>query len=875
MFGRLTGSLAITITASLVLALFCACQDPLHRDSGPGVSWSLAQQRFQDLARIRYELSFAIPDANSGTIDGTLRLSFTDAGSADPLVLDFAQPRANVRTATVNGARAKIRVADEHIFISRANLRKGNNVVEISFATGESPLNRNSEYLYTLFVPDRARHAFPVFDQPNLKARYRLTLEIPASWTAVSNARLERRTEAGGRATLTFDETPPIPSYLFSFVAGQFQVESASRGKYRMRMFHRETDREKVVRNRDEIFDLHAEALSWLEQYTGIPYPFGKFDFVLIPSFQFNGMEHPGAILYRDTSVLLEETATQNQRLARASVIGHEAAHMWFGNLVTMNWFNDVWMKEVFANFMAAKIVHPSFPHVDHQLRFLLAHYPPAYRVDRTDGANPIRQDLSNLREAGTLYGEIIYQKAPIVMRQLEQLIGAEPMRTGLREYLATFKYGNADWMDLIDILDKRTEEDLKAWSRVWVDEPGRPTIKTSLESQDGKIRRLHITQQDPRRRGRVWNQSLEIVLGYEDRPERRFPIQLRSLDLPIEGAIGLDAPDYVVANGRGLGYGYFELDPETRTYFCENLPGESSLVTRAVAWISLWEEMLAGVIPPVEFFDLSLRYISSESNELIIDLALRYLRETYWRFLSEEDRSLVSERVERVLWQRSFEGNQRSLKSEFFSAFRKIALSEQALARLRRIWKKEERVPGLPLSERDFTDIALELAIRGGEGAGEILPRELAQIRNPDRRERLKFLMPALSSRASDRDQFFESLRDRSRRAHEPWVVDALRSLHHPLRARHAEAYIQPSLIMLSEIQRTGDIFFPKQWLDATLSGHSSERAAEIVRLFLAQGRGSSKRLSERLNEKLMQSADPLFRASRIKEGNFREKAE
>ena len=145
-------------------------------------------------------------------------------------------------------------------------------------------------------------------------------------------------------------------------------------------MFHRETDAAKVARNKDAIFDLHARAIEYMERYTGIPYAFGKFDFVLIPAFQFGGMEHAGKILYNAPGLLLDESATQNQYLGRASVIAHETAHMWFGDLVTMQWFNDVWMKEVFANFMAAKIVNPSFPEVNHELRFLLSHYPARLR---------------------------------------------------------------------------------------------------------------------------------------------------------------------------------------------------------------------------------------------------------------------------------------------------------------------------------------------------------------------------------------------------------------------------------------------------------------------------------------------------------------
>src|SRR5437762_13069358 len=172
-------------------------------------------------------------------------------------------------------------------------------------------------------------------------------------------------------------------------------------------MFHRETDAAKIARNRDAIFDLHAAALRWLEAYTAIPYPFGKFDFLLVPAFQFGGMEHPGAIFYNASGLLLDESATQDQMLGRASVIAHETAHMWFGDLVTMRWFDDVWMKEVFANVMAAKIVNPSFPGVNHDLRFFFQHYPGAYDVDRTEGSNPIRQPLANLNDAASLYGAI------------------------------------------------------------------------------------------------------------------------------------------------------------------------------------------------------------------------------------------------------------------------------------------------------------------------------------------------------------------------------------------------------------------------------------------------------------------------------------
>ena len=384
-------------------------------------------------------------------------------------------------------------------------LEEGGNSITLAFEAGDAALNRSDDFLYTLFVPDRAHFSLPLIDQPNLKGSVAWTISAPSDWQVVTNSSelsaLAVKSELAqeNQTTRAFARTEPLPSYLFAFAAGKFQRETKTINDREMTMYHRETDRDKVDANIDEIFDLHAQALAWLEDYTAIPYPFEKFDFVLIPSFQYGGMEHPGNILYREASLMLDATATQNQILARASVIAHETAHMWFGDLVTMNWFDDVWTKEVFANFMAAKIVNPAFPKVDHELRFHTAHHPSAYAVDRTAGANAIGQSLENLRYAGTLYGAIIYQKAPIVMRHLENLIGPDVLREGLREYLEDNAYGNATWPQLIALLDSKTALNLDEWNKAWVYEAGRPRIVVTREASDEQGRtHVVVRQEDP-----------------------------------------------------------------------------------------------------------------------------------------------------------------------------------------------------------------------------------------------------------------------------------------------------------------------------------------------------------------------------------------
>jgi aminopeptidase N len=626
-----------------------------------------------------------------------------------------------------------------------------------------------------------------------------------------------------------------------------------------MRMLHRETDAAKVARNRDAIFDLHAASLRWLETYTSIPYAFGKFDVILIPSFQFSGMEHAGAILYNASSLLLDESATQNQRLDRASTIAHETAHMWFGDLVTMRWFDDVWMKEVFANFMAAKIVNPSFPELNHELRFLLSHYPGAYSVDRTLGTNPIRQPLGNLDEAGQLYGPIIYQKAPVVMRQLELQVGEGELRDGLREYLKRFAFGNATWLDLIRILDDRTPADLAAWSRAWVEERGRPRFTTSMTLDgQGRVSAVTLAMADPLGRGLVWPQRLRIAMGVPG-GVTALPADVTGPTTVVGGAAGLERPLFVLPNGEGLGYGLFLLDAGSREYFLARVEEVADPLTRGSAWVTLWDNLLEGQVAPRTFVDAGLRALPRESDEQNVDRVLGYLTRIYWRFLSDDDRSAVGPRFETALREGLARASTTSQKASWFNAYRDTARSPESLAWLERVWRRDEQVPGLPLAEPDEIALALELAVRGVPGWQAILQMQLNRTQNPDRKARFAFVMPALSADPQERERAFERLRSVENRRREPWVLESLRYLNHPLRAAHAARFVRPALDLLREIQQTGDIFFPTRWMESTLSGHRSPAVAVIVRQFLTE----NPTYPERLRWTILSTADEMLRAA------------
>lgn len=843
----------------IIISLNISCSEKNENLLVPGISEELAHHRKSIIENITYDLNFDIPQNQNDAIHSTARISFDLKVTEDDLLLDFNAAPEKLKAMDVNGNTIDIRWEKEHIVIP-ADLLKASNVIDIQFDAGEQSLNRYEDYLYTLFVPDRASTCFPLFDQPDLKATYKLSLTIPSEWKAVANGSIASRDDTGAKTTYVFKETPLISSYLFSFVVGDFKMVSRNVNGWALNMYHRETDSVKLANNVDAIFDWHQKSLDWMEDYTGIEMPFEKFDFVLIPSFQYGGMEHPGAVLYNASALLLDESSTLNQELGRGRLIAHETAHMWFGDLVTMEWFNDVWLKEVFANLMASKIVNPGFPQVNHDLQFLTAHYPNAYSVDRTMGTHPIQQGLSNLKDAGTLYGAIIYQKAPIVMRMLEEGLGHEKFKKGLREYLDRYAFGNADWDDLIKILATDAPFDVEKWDEHWVKSGGMPVVQYIIRSKNEKdISNMNIwstNEQMEMDDDQWWRQDLDVLLGYPDTAKYHAANLLTGDESP--DFKGEPFPEYLFINGGGLGYGYFRMNADSKEYLIRNVDSFADPVLRAAIWINLYEAVLRGHLAPDKLISRAIESLPKEEEALITEYITGVIYTIYWKMLTDESRAELAPRLEGILLNMMLHAPSINLKSTYFNSLKSIAISENGVLILKKIWNEEMELEGLPLSEKDFTSLAYELAIREVDGYQNILSEQGERITNPDRKKKFDFILPALSADVAVRDTFFESLKEAKNRENEAWVLEALNYLHHPLRAEGAVKYITPSLEMLREIQLTGDIFFPKRWLNNTLSGHSSEKAVDEVRQFLY----THNDYPANLKNKILQSSDLLFRS-------------
>lgn len=827
-----------------------------------GLSRSLALYRKNVLTDIHYELEMDIPSKKYQPIAAQENLTFLLSTVRSPLQLDFKENPAKITTFKVNGCKMVVNYQKEHLIILPEFLKKGKNLVQIEFTAGDGALNRNVDYLYTLFVPDRARTVFPCFDQPDLKAIYTLTLHLPQDWKAIANGELRDSLLSGGRKTYHFKPSDLLSTYLFAFAAGNFQfhqggLSSSSVVALKNTGFlYRETDKAKIVPSIPAIYAIHSSALKYYENWTGLPYPFQKFGFVAIPDFQFGGMEHPGAIQYKASTLFLDAGATKDQFNARNNLIAHETAHMWFGDLVTMDWFSDVWMKEVFANFMADKSIEESTGKDTYALKFLIDHFPAAYATDRTVGANPIRQPLDNLKDAGTLYGNIIYHKAPVMMQQLESLMGRTAFQQGVREYLRKFAGGNASWPDLIKILDRYTPADLVKWNKVWVNESGRPVIDDSITYRDGKISSFLLSQHPEYGQRRIWPQTFELSLFYPG-SVKVIEVNLNTEKLELKQLHGLIRPSLILFNSAGDGYGQWPVDPALpQSLFTLEKP-----LHRATAYIALYEHMLSGkTIQPAALLTLFANGLEQEQEELNIKLLTSYISTIYWQFSTSSQRKRLSPTLEDQIWTALLHQKSGNNKKQLFKAYQDIFVNPSARSRLYQVWKNQQAPEGISLSEDDYTSLALSLALRG-DADSTILTVQHGRITNPDRKIRFEFIMPALSASKQQRDNFFASLKLLCNRSKESNVLAALYYLHHPLRQDTGIRYLQESLDMLEEIQATGDIFFPQSWLQGTLGSYQSREAAQIVREFLRKHPDYNPKLSA----KILQSADNLFRAQSI----------
>ena len=769
-----------------------------------GVPKELADHRKVNISNVVYDLTFNIPSNLSHKVTGTAIISF-DLKEQEDLILDFQgefNGTAHVYYGKKNNKRRSFEALykDEHIIIPMRQLQAGKNKIELNFTCQDKALNRNKDYVYTLFVPDLARSVFPCFDQPDLRAVFVTTLHTPSGWK-----------------TMTSDNSCQLPTYLYSFVAGNFQEKTGTRNGRLMRALYRETDPAKVAQL-DKVFDETSQALKWMEGYTSIACPFKEYGMVILPNYQFGGMEHPGAIQLSDRRIFLEKNATQEEELYRTELIAHEIAHLWFGDLVSLKWFGDVWTKEVLANFMASKITRRQYKGIDHDLNFLKTFQNAAIAIDRTDGTHAIAQELNNLNHASLLYDNIIYDKAPVMMRMMEQVMGAPAMQNGLNRFLIDHQFDNASWDDLIKALDKTAPSaGVKKFSDIWVKQKGMPNIHTSYK--DGQI---VVTQSDPLHRGIFWPQQFEVKVIYDLTESQTLTVDMQkpTMTFKVPGR-----PSYIIPNSNGKGYGRFTLDDNYTRQMPKRLITTRNDLNRYALLQVIHDNYLMGKISPSYFSELY-RLMVKERNPQIMSTAIEHM----FKILEDVN---VDQRAALELCMMDLLNENRTNECHQY-IIRKMSTcvsSPEVLDQIESIWRSHNDPL---LNEHNYMEMAYRLAIMHPQQWQEILSTQRARLTTDDLRNEFDYVSRACNPDGNQRLQLFNDLLRPENRQKEPWAIAMLRLLNSDVFEPQSNGYIESSLKSLEYIQQTSDIFFPSKWMKALMSGHKSREAAQAIDSFI-----------------------------------------
>jgi len=834
-----------------------------------GVPHELAQERAARLSDLRYEIALTMRP-HAATMPGHELLRFHLSDTLEPLLLDYRA--GTITAATVNGKPIPPAIQNGHLFLPSATLIPGDNTVDLTFAspiaTAGAAITRyedkddNSEYLYSLFVPMDASMAFPCFDQPDLKARFTLAVDAPGQWTVIANTAPGPIEHKAPYATTHFPETRPISTYLFAFAAGPWVKVHPTQGE--PDVYVRASQRRRAEPEIPQLQEITARGMAWLTDYFQQPFPFPKYDIVLIPGFPFGGMEHAGATFLNESGVLFRSAPTAADRFSRNILTLHELSHQWFGDLVTMRWFDDLWLKEGFAQYMAYRALDSLDPASKPWKYFYETIKPPAYRIDETEGTTPIFQLIPNLKDAKSAYGAIVYQKAPSILKQLQFRLGDEAFRNGIRIYLEQHAYSNARWSDLIDAFHTASGQDVRAWADAWVVRRGMPEVTANWTCNAGKLTTLTLTQQDVLPDHYVWPISDELLLAYPNQPAERIRLNWETAHVAVKQAEGKPCPAYVFANAGDQAYGRFLLDAKSEQAITEALqPTAPDPLLRSMLWGALWDNVHTATTAPSAYVDRVLANLPNETDETLARIEGGHATTALHIYMGPKTRAAYVPRLEAIASDRMIHAPTTGLRIVSFRTFAAVAETEAARAQLKQLLAGTLTIPGVDLRPLDRWTLVGRLIALGDPEASSIYAAEQKRDNTGDAP---KYAWAALAGTpdAATKKLYFQAYLEpptSPQAKPEDWLTQSLGVFNTWNQQPLTEPYLTPALNQLPAIKRDRKIFYLGAWLGAFLGGQTTPQAEAAVKRWLAKPN-----IDRDLRLKVLENADELTRTVKIR---------
>ncbi|GAC1510836.1 MAG: aminopeptidase N [Pseudarthrobacter sp.] len=655
----------------------------------------------------------------------------------------------SVHSVTLNGRALDPATVSDGVRIQLPDLADTNELTVVADApymnTGEG-LHRfvdpvdGEVYLYTQFeVPD-SRRMFAVFEQPDLKGTFAFTVTAPSHWDVISNSPTPEpvpTTPGGGdgaSSVWTFAPTPRLSSYVTALIAGPYQsirseVTSSDGRVIPLGVFARKSLMQYL--DADNIFELTRQGFEFFEAQFGYRYPFGKYDQLFVPEFNAGAMENAGCVTFREDYVFRSKV-TDARYERRAETVLHELAHMWFGDLVTMRWWNDLWLNESFATYMSVLCQVEATRYKGGWTTFANTEKTWAYRQDQLPSTHPIAADIPDIEAVKVNFDGITYAKGASVLKQLVAWVGPEQYMAGVREYYATQAWRNTELSDLMAELEKASGRDLDQWGRLWLETAGVNTLTPELAvDPDGKLTAFSIVQSAMAEWPTIRPHRLAVgfySLNHAGKLERvhREELDVDGERTEVPALVGLAQPDLILVNDDDLAYAKVRLDEKSLATATAHLKDFSSSRPRTRVWNSAWAAARDGESPARRYVELILANVAAESDSSVIMVQLRQLATTLNFYVAEEHRTATTTAAVETLWDlASAAAGGSDAQLQFVKSFALLASSTSQLDTVAGLLDGSVALDGLAV-DKDLRWELLASMVAGGRLGQEGIDAEL-----------------------------------------------------------------------------------------------------------------------------------------------------
>jgi len=700
-----------------------------------------AERRKARINGLQYELYVDIassPERYTG--EAVLRFELVDASA--PLTIDFAG--GSVDALTVNGAAVDAGYNDCFITIPADALTAGPTEIRIAYAhpfsNDGTGLHRFTDpedglsYLYTYLWPYNANQLLPAFDQPNLKAPFTLKVLAPADWVVVSAAPGTPASAENGLSLWTFSTTPKIATYMFSLHAGPYRVWESDAAGVPLRLLARQSLAEYVPAR--EWLETTRGGFAFYGKYFDIPYPFEKYDQVIAPESTIGGMENVAAVTFSEQYVQRQES-DRNQREHRTNVVLHELAHMWFGDLVTHEWWNGMWLNESFAELMAAVSLGQVTEFTDIWHGFLINEKSRAFARDSRVTTHPIEMPINSTNEFHKVWDAITYQKGASVLRQLQHYVGEDNFRNGVSAYLKANRWGNTTLADFIGHQEQSAGRSLDDWTKDWLLTAGFNTLGAEVDCDGGTISTLAITQSAPPAYPTLRTHSIDVALYGDDgngalAAASIQPVTIRGSRSTVDSAAGAPCPVIVNPNQGDWTLAQLALSDDDVTVLNERLGDIADPMSRSIFLAALYDRAIAGAMPLADYLDLAIRLADREQNLRVLEqvtTTVAGVTDLMQRLRPQTDAALARQlpAIEETSLRHTRTAATRDLGLMWFNLFLDVVDTDSGIETVRALLDGKEQITGIEFSPELRWTMLIILSGHGVDGIDGLLAAERA----------------------------------------------------------------------------------------------------------------------------------------------------